>query len=68
MVKRAPWLLVLLFVSCVGGPSPADLATYQAIGKDYVRYVEADLSLTESQRQSRRDLVESWRLRVGAAR
>lgn len=58
-------LLTLTLASCVGGPTPAELATYQAVAPDHRRYVERDFTLTDEQRQTRLDVLESWRIRVG---
>lgn len=67
MVKRAVGVLVLLSLAgCEAGPSAAERATYQAVAPDHRRYVERDFTLTDEQRQTRFDLLESWRLRVGA--
>lgn len=60
-------LLVVLLVLCsCTGPSQAEQDTYQAVAPEYLQYVERDTALSEAQRQSRRDTVETWRLRAFA--
>lgn len=65
--------LVLCGVSMIGGcMSPdadyvaADKANFEDVGEDYLRYVEADQTLTEEQRQAKRDSVALWRMRIQA--
>jgi len=58
-------LVALLLCSCAG-PSQAEQDTYQAVAPEYLQYVERDTTLTEAQRQNRRDTVETWRLRAFA--
>jgi hypothetical protein len=61
------FLLLLLFGACVG-PTPAELATYQVVAPDHKRYVENDPQLDAAQKAARFDLLESWRVRVGASK
>lgn len=52
---------------CAGMPEEyvlADELTVDAVGPDYLHYVEADESLTEDQKQSKRDVISTWQLRV----
>lgn len=56
-------LVALLCAGCCG-PSDAERATCRVIGPEFVRYVDADPSLSPEQKQDRLDLVESWTLRV----
>lgn len=63
---KATLVLCFLLAGCWGGPSPADRATYEAIGPEYRAYVQADPSLDAAQQQRRVDHVEAWRLRVGS--
>lgn len=61
--------LILLFcVACIGGPSSAELATYNTIAPDHKVYVENDPMLDAAQKAARLDLLESWRIRVGGAK
>ena len=64
MKKIIASFAVLACTSCCT-PAPAELATYEALSPAYLRYVEADEALTEEQKVARRDLIESWRIRVG---
>lgn len=61
-------VLLLLLGGCVGGATPAEVATYEAIAPDYSAYVQADPELSAEERERRMRTVESWRLRVGAAK
>lgn len=45
----------------------ADRSTYDVIGPAYRGYVGTDGRLTDEQKQRRRDLVESWRIRLEKA-
>ncbi len=49
---------------CVNAPSEAERATYDAIAHDHLAYVDMDQHLDAAQKQRRRDLLNSWRLRV----
>lgn len=58
--------LALLFVGCNVQQEyvKADKATYDVIAPDYLKYVEADANLTDDQKQSKKDTVATWRLRI----
>jgi hypothetical protein len=58
-------LVALLLCSCAG-PSQAEQDTYSAVAPEYLQYVERDPALTEAQKISRRDTVETWRMRAFA--
>jgi hypothetical protein len=60
--------ITFLLTSCVGGASPAELATYEAIAPEYSTYIVNDMSLSAEQKQRRATTIETWRLRVGGAR
>lgn len=59
--------LVALAFSCAT-PAEADQATFTAVAPEYLRYVQADQSLSLEQKQRRIDTVESWRSRAFAAK
>lgn len=65
MMRSALLFVVLVLCSCTA-PSQAEQDTYQAVAPEYLQYVERDTALTEEQRQSRRDTVETWRMRAFA--
>ena len=46
----------------------ADRATYDAVAPEYLDYVHADPALDEEQRARRTRTIDSWRLRIDAAR
>lgn len=46
----------------------ADEATYNAVAAPYSAYFEADESLTEDQKQSKRDVILTWKLRIDEAK
>ena len=46
--------------------TPAERATFDAIAPAHAVYVASDTSLTPEQIQRRLDLLEAWRIRVGA--
>jgi hypothetical protein len=66
----ARFLIVLcaLLASCGSTPQTldviADRATYDAVAPGWLRYVDADPALTEEQKQTRRDTVATWDLRI----
>lgn len=64
-MKRVTIVLCLLALSSCVPPNAAVAARYNAIAPEYRAYVEADPSLSEPQKQSRRDLLEAWRLDAG---
>ncbi len=69
-MRRTGYLLpvLLALAACGSGPIVSDVlaerATLDAIAPRFTRYVEADASLTEPQRQVWLDLVTTWRKRV----
>ena len=46
--------------------TPAERATFDAIAPAHAVYVASDPSLSPEQVQRRLDLLEAWRVRVGA--
>ena len=63
--------MALPLVGCAGMPEEyveADQLTLDAVGPDYLHYVDADESLTPDQKQSKHDVVNTWELRVIEAR
>lgn len=62
-MMRAIPVALLALCSCAG-PSQAEQDTYQAVAPEYLQYVERDTTLSEEQRQNRRDTVETWKLRA----
>jgi len=66
-MKKLAAVCLLLVCSCVG-PNAAAAARYNAIAPEYTAYFEADPSLTEAQKQDRRDLMEAWRMDAGVAK
>ena len=42
----------------------ADAATYRAVVPRYTAYLKADPALSDDERQSALDTVETWRLRI----
>ncbi len=58
-------LCAMLLSGCVG-PTGAEKATYETIAPEHRAYVEADETLNAGQKQRRFDLLESWRIAVGA--
>jgi hypothetical protein len=65
MKKILGVLLILSVGSCQAGPSPADVATYEAIAPEYRAYVTADPALGNEEKTRRFTTLETWRLRVG---
>lgn len=61
-----PLMGCLLTSSCTIPPTQAELATYQAVAPEYAAYVISDPNMPPDGIQRRLDLVESWRIRVGA--
>lgn len=63
---------LLLLPACVLPPTQAELDTYNAVAPEYRAYVEADPSLDvadatgRTAKARRLDLLEAWRIRVGA--
>lgn len=51
---------------CVLPPTQAELATYNAVAPEHRAYVEADPKLDVTAKARRLDLLEAWRIRVGA--
>ncbi len=45
----------------------ADRETFNAVGKDYSRYVLADEALDTAQRDLKLLTIETWRMRIEAA-
>jgi hypothetical protein len=68
MKRTCSVLLLLLAGSCVGGATPAEIATYDAIAPEYASYVQADMALSTEQKQRRFNTIETWRLRVGVSK
>lgn len=63
--------LALPLASCQSTPAEyvkADEMTYQAVEGPYTAYFEADENLTEDQKQSKRDLMLTWKLRIDEAK
>lgn len=63
-------LLLLLLAGCAGVPADylqADKGTYAAIAPEYERYLDQDETLTGQQRESRRDTLATWELRIRKA-
>jgi len=58
------WALIALLALASCQATPAEVATYEAIGPLLTAYVEADPVLTPLERQRRLDLVTSWGVRV----
>lgn len=46
----------------------ADELTFDAVAGPYSDYFEADDSLTEDQKQSKRDVILTWKLRIDEAK
>lgn len=46
----------------------ADQATFDAITPEYLKYVEADPSLDQDQKDRRKRTVATWKLRMDKAR
>ena len=61
------WALTALLALGSCQATPAEVATYEAIGPLFTAYVEADPVLTPLERQRRLDLVASWAVRLGPA-
>lgn len=66
MKKFLPLLLLLSACSVNKTYVVADRATFDAVAKEYLTYVEADVALDDSQKQRRRETIRSWEARVGA--
>jgi len=45
----------------------ADESTYKTVGKEWLRYVEADKALSTAQKQRRRRKAKAWKARLDAA-
>lgn len=58
--------LFLFATACVLPPTQAELATYETVAPEHRAYVEADPRLDVTAKQRRLDLLEAWRIRVGA--
>jgi len=61
---------VLALAGCSGlhtGYVRADRLTFEAVGKEYRGYVEADADLTTAERERRLRTLASWEARVRAA-
>jgi hypothetical protein len=59
-------LLALLACSCTLPPTQAERLTYESIAPAHARYVMGDAALDPLAKQRRLDLLETWRIRVGA--
>jgi hypothetical protein len=46
----------------------ADQATHDAIAPEYTKYIDADATLSDNQREIRRLNLESWQARIEAWR
>lgn len=57
---------ILCAAGCVLPPTQAELLTYQAVAPAHATYVRADPNLDDLAKQRRLDLLEAWRIRVGA--
>lgn len=70
-MRRMLALLILTLASGCGALNEkyveADRATYEAIGARYKAYVDADETLTDLQKRSRKNTVDSWDARVSSA-
>jgi len=66
--KSLPLFLLLAFGGCAFQPTQAEKATYEVIAPEHARYVQADTLLAPDQKQRRLDLLEAWRIRVGAGK
>lgn len=58
--------LFLFATACVLPPTQAELATYNAVAPEHRAYVEADAKMDATAKARRLDLLEAWRIRVGA--
>jgi len=58
-------LLLLVCGGCVA-PTEAEKMTYNVIAPAHAAYVAADPSMSALQKQARLDLLETWRIAVGA--
>lgn len=63
-------VLLALVSACtpMGAYVEADAITYEAIAPAHAAYIEADAALTPAQRARRLRTLETWRIRVQAAR
>jgi len=58
----------MLLAGCASSPSEAEIKTYKIVSVEYKTYVTKDLNLSESAKQRRLDLIETWRIRLGLPR
>tara|TARA_R110000772_G_C13309802_1_gene439828 strand:+ start:5482 stop:5679 length:198 start_codon:yes stop_codon:yes gene_type:complete len=58
-------LMLMLCGGCVA-PTEAEKMTYNVIAPAHRIYVEIDPTMTAIQKQARYDLLETWRIAVGA--
>jgi hypothetical protein len=69
LARRSPLpILLLALAGCVLPPTEAEKKTYERIAPAHARYVLADPELQPDEKQRKLDLLESWRIRVGAAK
>ena len=64
-------LLAVMLPGCPSMPTEyveADELTYDAVSGPYSAYYEADETLTEEQKQSKRDVLLTWKLRIAEAK
>lgn len=72
--KLAALALLALALALTGCPSiateyvDADKATYEAVGAEYRQYVTDDSKLSAAQKDLRFATLDSWKLRIEAAR
>jgi hypothetical protein len=45
----------------------ADKATFEAISPEYLEYLQKDAALDDEQKERRKNLVETWRMRIEGA-
>lgn len=63
-MKKA--LLLFLFCGSCYTPTQAEQAAFAVIAPAHIAYVEADSKLSAKQKRRRLDLIETWRVAVGA--
>lgn len=57
---------VAVLAGCTMPPTQAELLTFQAVAPEYAAYIVGDPNMPPDGVQRRLDLIESWRIRVGA--